>query len=59
MFKTKVQAYLNYMNHKEHWAEKHYNSLNAKGIKVSEKRFDDAITRGEVFALLDRLTDRG
>lgn len=55
VFKTKVQAYLNYMNHKEHWAEKHYNSLNAKGIKVSEKRFDDAITRGEVFALLDRL----
>ena len=42
----------------EHWAEKHFQSLNAKGILVSEKRFDDKITRGEVLALLDRLTDK-
>ncbi|MHA1303790.1 MAG: peptidoglycan DD-metalloendopeptidase family protein [Candidatus Heimdallarchaeaceae archaeon] len=40
----------------EHWANKHWESLNAKGITVSEKRFDDNITRGEIFALLDRLT---
>ncbi len=38
-----------------HWAEQHWNSLNKKGIKVSEKRFDDPMTRGEVFALLDRM----
>lgn len=39
---------------KEHWAEKHWISLNEKGIKINEKRFDDPMTRGEVFALLDR-----
>lgn len=42
---------------KEHWAEKHYNSLNNKGIVIHEKRFDDAITRGELFALLDRIIE--
>jgi len=42
----------------EHWAEKHYRSLNKKGIKIQEKRFDDMITRGEVFAIIDRLTDK-
>lgn len=42
----------------KHWAEKHWESLNKKGIKIYEKRFDDNITRGEVFALLDRLTDK-
>ena len=39
----------------EHWAEKHYKSLNQKGVIIHEKRFDDNITRGEVFALLDRI----
>lgn len=38
-----------------HWAEKHYNSLSAKGITIHEKRYDDTITRAEVFALLDRI----
>jgi len=42
---------------KEHWAEKHYNSLMEKGIVIHEKRFDDAITRGELFALLDRIIE--
>lgn len=37
-----------------HWAEKHWANLNRAGISISEKRFDDRITRGEVFALLDR-----
>lgn len=41
----------------EHWAEKHWKSLNEKGIIVHEKRFDDNITRGEMMALVDRLTD--
>ncbi len=43
---------------KEHWAEKNYNNLNKKGVEVHEKRFDDNITRGEMFAILDRLTDK-
>lgn len=42
---------------KEHWAQKHYDSLNAKGVEISETRFDDPITRGEVFALLDRIVE--
>jgi len=40
---------------KEHWAEKHYQSLLAKSIVINEKRFDDKISRGEIFALLDRI----
>lgn len=40
---------------KEHWAQKHYDSLNAKGVEINETRFDDPITRGDVFALLDRI----
>lgn len=40
---------------KEHWAQKHYDSLIAKGVEIEDTRFDDLITRGEVFALLDRI----
>lgn len=40
-----------------HWAEKHYESLLEKGWQISEKRYDDAITRGEMFALLDKNTE--
>ena len=40
---------------KEHWAQKHYDSLVAKGVCIDDTRFDDPITRGEVFALLDRI----
>lgn len=39
----------------DHWSEKHYQSLISKGIVIHEKRFDDPITRGEIFALLDRI----
>jgi N-acetylmuramoyl-L-alanine amidase len=42
----------------EHWAEVHYENLKKKGIEIFEKRFDDSMTRGEVFAILDRLTDK-
>lgn len=42
-------------NAKEHWAQKHFDSLKAKGVEISETRFDDKITRGEIFALLDRI----
>lgn len=39
----------------EHWANEYYESLNKKGIEIHEKRFDDNVTRGELFALLDRI----
>lgn len=38
-----------------HWAEKEYQELLNKGIEIHERRFDDKITRGEVFALLNRI----
>lgn len=39
----------------EHWAMKHWKSLQEKGIVIHEQRFNDPITRGEIFALLDRI----
>ena len=44
--------------YKEHWGEKYYQSLLKKGIEINDRRFDDVITRGEVFALLDRILNR-
>ena len=41
----------------EHWAQPYYDSLIAKGVRIDETRFDDPITRGEVFALLDRIVE--
>lgn len=38
-----------------HWAEASYESLLRKGIVIHDKRFDDNMTRGEIFALLDRI----
>lgn len=38
-----------------HWAQKHYDSLLAKGVTIDETRFNDAVMRGELFALLDRI----
>ncbi len=35
-----------------HWADKYYNYLNQNGIAVSEKRFDDYATRGDIMALV-------
>lgn len=40
---------------KPNWAQKHYDSLIKKGVVINETRFDDPITRGELFALLDRI----
>lgn len=40
---------------KPHWAQEHYDNLIKKGVVINETRFDDAITRGEVFALMDRI----
>ena len=39
----------------EHWAQKYYDYLKSKGITISETRFDDPVTRGELFALLARV----
>ena len=42
-------------------AEEYYNYLRGIGVEIKEKRFDDPITRGELFALLaryDRATRR-
>ena len=39
----------------KHWAYKHYESLKAQGVELSEMRFDDNITRGEAFALADKI----
>lgn len=40
---------------KEHWAQSSLDYLKAKGIIINEIRFDDKITRGEMFALLAQL----
>jgi len=39
----------------EHWAAKNYRSLISKGLTIHEQRFNDQITRGEIFALLDQI----
>lgn len=43
---------------KNHWAQKHYDGLINAGINIEETRFDDAITRGETFKLLDELVKK-
>ena len=40
-----------------HWAQKHFDNLIARGIQLSDTRFDDNITRGEAFALADKILD--
>lgn len=35
-----------------HWAQKYFDYLNESGLVIEETRFDDAMTRGEVFKLL-------
>lgn len=40
---------------KPHWSEVHKISLESKGIVINDTRYDDYMTRGEVFALLDRI----
>ena len=39
----------------KHWAYANYESLKAQGVDLSEMRFDDTITRGEAFALADKI----
>lgn len=54
-FKEEVQKEME--SKTTHWAEKYWNALNDMGLVVNEQRFDDSITRGEVFALLYRLME--
>ena len=42
---------------KLHWGEEYYNNLAKKGVVLSEKRFDDKITRAEAMALVDKAMD--
>ena len=39
----------------KHWAYKHYESLKSMGVVIEETDFDGNMTRGEAFALLDRV----
>ncbi len=39
----------------DHWADKYYNYLNEKGIKIYEKRYDDVATRGDMLAIAARI----
>ena len=52
---------INKLNNKpgEHWAEKFWKNLNEKGIKINEKRYENPITRGEIFSLLSQIIDKG
>lgn len=38
-----------------HWAQKHFDNLIAHGVQLSDTRFDDNLTRGEAFALADKI----
>ena len=49
------------MKQTEHWAKKYLDSLVKKGLIMSpeaHQNLDAIITKGELFAILDRLTDR-
>ena len=44
------------MDDSKHWAQKYYDFLvKDKGIVIHETRFDDGLTRGEMFALMARM----
>lgn len=53
-----LQLYDKGGNPMEHWAEKYFEELKKKGIEIHEKRFDDPITRGELFSLLCRILEK-
>lgn len=38
-----------------HWAQANFDNLVARGVQLSDTRFDDTITRGEAFALADKI----
>lgn len=50
-----IEEYYKEITKEPHWAEKYKLSLQSKGIVINNERYDDFMTRGEVFALLDRI----
>lgn len=50
-----IDEYYKEITKEPHWAEKNKLSLENKGITINDTRYDDFMTRGEVFALLDRI----
>jgi hypothetical protein len=43
----------------QHWCDEIFRTLTEKyGLKINEQRFDDKVTRAEVFALLKQLLDK-
>lgn len=38
-----------------HWAQENFDNLVARGVQLSDTRFDDNLTRGEAFALADKI----
>lgn len=52
---AQAEVICNFLGIKEHWAEKYKLSLESKGIEINDDRYDDFMTRGEAFALLDRI----
>lgn len=46
------------MNEVKHWTEDIFNEVNNRGIKVSEKRFDEPLKRGEAMALILQLLNK-
>lgn len=38
-----------------HWAQANFDNLVARGVQLSNTRFDDNLTRGEAFALADKI----
>jgi N-acetylmuramoyl-L-alanine amidase len=50
-----IEDYYKEIIKEPHWSEKHKLSLQSKGITINDTRYDDFMTRGEVFALLDRI----
>ena len=51
------QAFMNAVKSQknEHWGEEFWKHCNDNGLTIHEKRFDDNITRAEMFALCSRL----
>lgn len=61
-FLAKVNSYLKTPQLKPpHWAEKHLNSLVKKGLinspEVHRSNLDTTMSKGEIFAMLDRISD--
>ena len=54
----KIQGGKGMEENKVHWAQGVFDFLKSQGIEIHETRFDDKITRGEVFALLAQIIEK-